>query len=171
VRPFGDDANFFCTSAKGSVFKSSFAAGFGPGSAWGSLRLVGIGFHGECSLCQLSEGRTSANVCCAIISSSSVGMTHTETRLSAVEMRGPLESFACPSSFTPSHASLAHSGRADLGGVLTNAGGEHESVQPAEHGRVGAGIFGHRVDEVLHRGDRARIRTLLQHSHVIADAG
>ena len=38
--------------------------------------------------------RTSASVCCAIISSSLVGMTHTDTRLSGAEMRGPLLALA-----------------------------------------------------------------------------
>ena len=43
-------------------------------------------------------------VCCAIISSSLVGMTHAVTRLPAALMRGPPFSFAARSSSTPSHA-------------------------------------------------------------------
>ena len=51
----------------------------------------------------------SDSVCCAIISSSLVGMTQTETGLSEVEIRGPPTTFAGSSSLTPSQASLAHS--------------------------------------------------------------
>ena len=40
-----------------------------------------------------------------------------------------------------------------------------------EHSRVGADIFRHRIDEILHRGDRPRIHALLQQPHVAADAG
>ena len=47
-------------------------------------------------------------MCWAIISSSLVGMTQTDTPLSEAEMRGPPDVFAYLSSFTPSHASLAH---------------------------------------------------------------
>ncbi len=50
-----------------------------------------------------------ASVCWAIISCSLVGMTQTDTLLSGVKMRGPLEAFAAASSLTPSHAILAHS--------------------------------------------------------------
>ena len=50
----------------------------------------------------------SASVCCAIINSSSVGMTQTETPLSALEMRDPPDVFAGSSSFTPKEPSLPH---------------------------------------------------------------
>ena len=48
-------------------------------------------------------------MCCAIISSSLVGMTQTDTLLSVAEIRGPPDAFADLSSFTPSHARLSQS--------------------------------------------------------------
>lgn len=47
----------------------------------------------------------SASVCCAITSSSSVGMTQTDTSLLRVEMGGPPVASACSSGFTPSRVS------------------------------------------------------------------
>src|SRR5580704_2390521 len=43
-------------------------------------------------------------VCLAIINSSLVGITHAETLLEGLEIRGPLREFAVASSSTPSHA-------------------------------------------------------------------
>ena len=43
VRPSGDDANFFSTSANGRDLKSSFAWGFDPGLDSGALGLSVLG--------------------------------------------------------------------------------------------------------------------------------
>ena len=88
-----------------------------------------------------------------------------------MEIRGPSEIVRLLVQLHAEPRQLGAQRRADGGGVLADAGGEDESIQPAEHGRVGAGVLGHRVDEILHRRDRARIRALLQHPHVVADAG
>ena len=66
---------------------------------------------------------------------------------------------------------LAAQCRAYGGRAFADAGGKHQGVQTAEHGHVSADIFRHRVDEMLDRGDRPRIGTVLQHAHVAADAG
>jgi hypothetical protein len=44
VRPFGDEPNFFSTSARGSDFKSSFAVGFDLGFDSGALGWAVLGF-------------------------------------------------------------------------------------------------------------------------------
>src|SRR4029450_11899329 len=68
----------------------------------------GFGCHGKL----LARGRyvrtparpSNDAVCRAIISSSFVGITHADTRLSGREMRGPPDAFASGSSSMPIHA-------------------------------------------------------------------
>ena len=72
----------------------------------------------------------SANVCCAIISSSFVGMTQTDTLTAG---GGNARSAGRVRLFVQFHAEprqLNAQRRADRGGVLANAGGEYECVQP-----------------------------------------
>src|SRR5262249_7687458 len=54
-------------------------------------------------------GRTSASVCCAIISSSLVGITQTDAALPGAEICGPFLAFACSSNLMPSHARFLQS--------------------------------------------------------------
>jgi len=86
-------------------------------------------------------------VYCAIINSSLVGMTQTDTLLSMEEMRGRRKRSRARPSFTPSHVILAHSAARTRAEVLANPRSENKGVQPAEHAAIGSGVFCHRVDE------------------------
>ena len=70
VRPSGDDPSFFSTSARGSVFRSSFASGFEPGFDFGSLGLARLARVARSdgfvpSFAMLAAGCVSCGICAA----------------------------------------------------------------------------------------------------------
>src|SRR5689334_23772429 len=71
----------------------------------------------------------------AIISSSLVGITHAETLLSRVEMRGPALELASSSRSIPSHAEPRMIRLRISTEFSPIPRGEHEAVYSAQHGR------------------------------------
>ncbi len=55
--------------------------------------------------------------------------------------------------------------------MLSDAAREDQRVESAQHRGIRPHVPGHRVDELLHRGDRVGQLAVLQHAHVAADAG
>ena len=144
-----------------------------PGRRRGSV------FVGCCDAARLVMSRrqarrpampSSALVCRAIISSSLVGITHAETRLSG---GGDPRSVRGVGARIERHAEprrrLADAA-ADLGGVLADPGGEDQRVDAAEHGGERADLLRGLVDEVVDREARRRIGAGEQVAHVVADA-
>ena len=79
-------------------------------------------------------------------------MTHADTRLSGLEMRGPFASLAAGSAVTPYHASLLQRA-ARTGAECSPAGGQHQGAEAAERGHIGAGVFRHRIGETVDGSD------------------
>ena len=94
---------------------------------------------------------SSSPVCRAIISSSLVGITQADTLLPAVEIRGPLREVGRVVQFDAEPRGGLADAPPDLRGVLADAGGEHQSVDSAQHRRERADFLGGAVHEVVHR--------------------
>ena len=106
----------------------------------------------------------------AIMSSSSVGMTHAETRLSAVLIQGPPAALASGSNSIPSQPASLQTCSRIASRVLANSTREHQDVQPSERRTKRTKFAADTVHEQLNGFGSARICACRQSTHVAAYA-
>ena len=88
-----------------------------------------------------------------------VGRNHpADTRLPAREIRGPVAGVGVLVELDAEPGRGLADAPADLGGVLADAGGEHEAVDAAQHRGERADLLGRAVDEVVDGEARALAR-------------
>ena len=102
--------------------------------------------------------------------SSSVGMTQAEALLPVIVIFGSPAAFAGSSKFTPNHAAFSHAAP-NFRGVLADAGGEDQRVQPTESGGERSQLPADTVDKQGNGIGRVRVLARQQSPHVIADTG
>src|SRR5262249_46014126 len=112
----------------------------------------------------------------AIISSSLVGITHAETLLWRVDMRGPLPSLASKSNSIPNHADSSHIPRRISGGfspipaVKTDAGSKDQCVDAPERSSQRANFLSRAIDEIVYCETRFRLAATEQIAHIVTDS-
>jgi hypothetical protein len=106
----------------------------------------------------------------AIIGSSLVGITQTETLLCGPEIRGPWPRWPRIKFDSQPCSGFADS-PADLGRVFTNAGSENQPVDTAKNCCQSANLLRRAVDEVVHGEACFRLAPVEKIAHVITDSG
>ena len=85
---------------------------------------------------------------------------------SRLEIRGPVRGVGLRVQLDAEPRGGLADAAADLGGVLADAGGEHQRVDPAEHGGERADLLGRAVDEVVDAPAARRARCLPSRSRM-----